>query len=720
MRLEIYAAAGAVMVFISSLFNPGLFGADSTTVIELDKMVVRTQRSNIMSSDIIDSTELSRAYDSKTAEGLLVNLAGIDVQRTSPAAGKGIGVSIRGLDESRSLIMLNGRPLNGAGVMGGDYVDWSLLPIADITEIEVIRGVKSAEYGNTVGGVINIITRRDMQKPTGTTINASYGIVSPEHAKDAFENRSTGLSLVHHANILNRAALDLFAGYAKGEPFLRNNYYNRASFGGEFSVLLPLEIRASAGFHNTIHTRGFAIVNEKDSPYYDSDYPEASESPKTGGGGPSLAWKGGDYYFGDRSYWKNIRTQIDFSLQKTFPNLVLTGLVHINDQDRTEYFYAITDTNKLVLERFSKPEDHTWGWNITAKQTLGESQILKYGFEGSSLRYSNTDIRQCETEYFSPWNVPTEYGDPDSTIRAADRYGAFIQSFLTLGKRFELTPGIRYDYYIGAERDTGFDESNFHGVSPNCGIGVKTWKSGEVSLQGAYAYRFPTCPELYWYYGGYSPSDRKKFSPERAAQAELAVSQTLSVAEKLNGVVDVRGYYYHVKDYMRTIFGYKPSRLVYNIDKVTFAGFECACSFDITQYFGIRANYTFQHTEKSGDTYDSSMVFTKGLPELPKHKANAGFEYHAPNGATVGFGMRFVGEREIIVGNPAMSNAVTLEHLDAFTAFRLYGSYPVLLKEKYSAKINLGVDNLFNAGYEEEPGIPMPGITTTGSVEVTF
>lgn len=696
------------------------FASDSTSIIELDKMIVRVQAGSIMSSDIIDSTELSRAYDSKTADGLLVNLAGIDVQRTSPAAGKGTSVSIRGLDESRSLIMLNGRPLNGAGVMGGDYVDWALLPVDDITEIEVIRGAKSAEYGNTIGGVINIITRRDMLKPTNTRLNASYGIISPEHAKDAFDNRSVDLSVIHHANILNRAALDLFAGYSKGEPFLRNNYYKRASFGGEFSVLLPLDIRASAGFHNTIHTRGFAILNTKDSPYYDKAYPEMSGTSKTGGGGPGLAWKGDDYYYGDRSYWKNIRTQIDLSLQKAFSNLVVTGLVHINDQDRTEYFYAITDTNKLVLERFAKPEDHTWGWNITAKQNLGGTQILKCGVEGSSLRYSNTDIRQCETEYFSHWNPPTEYGDPDSTIRAADRYGVFVQSFLSFGKRFEMTPGIRYDYYLGSERDTGFDESNFYGVSPNCGVTVNTWTGGELSLHGAHAYRFPTCPELYWYYGGYNPADRKEFSPECAAQVELAVSQKFSFAEKFNGVADVRGYYYHVNHYIRTIFGYKPSRLVYNIDKVTLTGFECACSFDISRSLDIMANYTFQHTEKTGDTYDSSMVYTKGLPELPRHKANAGIEYRAPNGATVGLSMRFISEREIIVGNPSMSNAVSLEHLDAFATLRLCGSYPLLSKGAYSAKIKLGVDNLFNAEYEEEPGVPMPGITTTGSVEVTF
>ncbi len=715
MRVKSIAVFGLTIAIIMLVFNAVLYAADSTNIIELDKMVVREKRSTVFSSDIIDSTALALPQDSKTVDGLLVNLAGIDVQRTSPSSGKGRGVTIRGFSESQSLIMLNGRPLNGAGVMGGDYVDWSSLSIDDVKEIEVIRGAKSAEYGNTLGGVINIITKRDMQSPAKTKINLSYGIVSPEHAKDAFENRATDISIVHHANILDVAALDLFAGYAQGEPFLRNNGFKRSNFGGELSVMLPMKIKATAGLRSTIQYRGFAIANEVGSPYYNSKFPESEESA---GGGPGLAWKGGDYYFGDRSYWKNIRKQIDFSLQKEFKSLLLSAQVYINDQDRTEYFYAITDTNNLVLERFAKPEDYTWGWNIKANQSIKEKHTLSYGFEGISLRYNNSDIKHCNSAYFR--FPPSDYGNPDETIRAADRYSAFIQTFFNLGERFEVTPGVRYDYYIGTKQDTTVDKTPRHGVSPNTGVAVKIWKGGEVTLHGAYAYRFPTCPELYWYYGGYQPGERKELSPERSVQSELGLVQSFSISEKFNGSAGVRGYYYPVYDYIRTIFGYRPSRLIYNIDKVNLYGFEIECAFDFLEVLSIRGNYTFQVTEKTGDTFDSSMALTDGLPELPRHKGNFGIEYNAPNGATVGLAMRLVGEKDVIEGNPAMGNATTLRHLDAFAAFRLYGSYPLLSKGKYSAKAKLGIDNLFNTDYEEEPGIPMPGITTTGSIEVTF
>ncbi|MBN1129874.1 MAG: TonB-dependent receptor [Chitinispirillaceae bacterium] len=706
-------AFGAVTLGLLSAWSPAMAG-DSTSIIELDEMVVRATRQGALACDIIDSTTISRLQDSKNADGLLVSLPGIDVQRTSPSAGKGTGVSIRGLDESRSLILLNGRPLNGAGVMGGDYVDWSLVPTTDIARIEVSRGVKSAEYGNTIGGVINIVTQRDMTKPTSTSIRSSYGIVSPEHADDAIENRATDVSLVHHANILNTAALDLFAGYASGEPYLRNNYFNRTCYGGEFSVMLPLEFRASAGFRSTLQQRGFAIANTAGTEEWDPEYPESIESA---GGGPAIIWKGGDYYFGDRSYWKNTRTQMDFSVQKLFSSILVTALAHINDQDRTEYFYALGDTNALVLERFAKPEDQTWGWNIFARQNVGTGYVLKYGAEGTGLRYSNSDIRQIDTSYF---RIQPSDGDPTQTIRAAGRYGVFFQSFLDFGKLLSITPGIRYDYYIGFERDSTFDETTFHGVSPNGAIALSPWVGAKIEAGGAYVHRFPTCPELYWYYEGYRPSDRKELSPERAAQAELGLSQDLSVADALTGSLSVRGYYYNVKDYLRTIFGYRPSRLIYNIDNVTLAGFECDAVLDMWKGLRVRANYTYQTTEKTGDTYDSSMVLTAGLPELPRHKLHCGIEYGALRLLTLGCAVRFVGRREVITGNPATANAVTLEKIDPFATVRLYGSCPVWTRDRYSAKLDFGIDNLLDAQYEEEHGIPMPGITGTGAIDITF
>ena len=43
-----------------------------------------------------------------------------------------------------------------------------------------------------------------------------------------------------------------------------------------------------------------------------------------------------------------------------------------------------------------------------------------------------------------------------------------------------------------------------------------------------------------------------------------------------------------------------------------------------------------------------------------------------------------------------------------------------VIASTHQQAIGIGIDNLFNAEYEEDPGIPMPGITGTAAVEVNF
>ncbi len=74
-------------------------------------------------------------------------------------------ISIRGMDDTYTLYLVDGRPIsagrmvNTNGADGGKQI--GLPPISMIERIEVIRGPMSSLYGSeAMGGVINIITRR--------------------------------------------------------------------------------------------------------------------------------------------------------------------------------------------------------------------------------------------------------------------------------------------------------------------------------------------------------------------------------------------------------------------------------------------------------------------------------------------------------------------------------------------------------------------------------
>ncbi|WP_334165375.1 TonB-dependent receptor plug domain-containing protein, partial [Phenylobacterium sp.] len=87
------------------------------------------------------------------------NTTGAD--RIGRNIGYGSSVNLRGLGPDATLVLVNGRRLAGAGSFG-DFADLSTLPSAAVQRVEVLLDGASALYGaDAVGGVVNIIMRRD-------------------------------------------------------------------------------------------------------------------------------------------------------------------------------------------------------------------------------------------------------------------------------------------------------------------------------------------------------------------------------------------------------------------------------------------------------------------------------------------------------------------------------------------------------------------------------
>ena len=80
-------------------------------------------------------------------------------------------VSLRGLGDQRTLVLVNGRRLSVfAGTGGG--VDVNAIPLSAIDRVEILRDGASALYGSdAVGGVVNFILRSDYK---GMEVGASY------------------------------------------------------------------------------------------------------------------------------------------------------------------------------------------------------------------------------------------------------------------------------------------------------------------------------------------------------------------------------------------------------------------------------------------------------------------------------------------------------------------------------------------------------------------
>ncbi|MDE0226069.1 MAG: TonB-dependent receptor, partial [Gammaproteobacteria bacterium] len=81
-------------------------------------------------------------------------------------------VNLRGLGSESTLILVDGRRVGYSGILGG-VTDISTIPLSMVERIEVLPDGASAVYGSdAVGGVVNIITRKDYG---GVEVDVDYG-----------------------------------------------------------------------------------------------------------------------------------------------------------------------------------------------------------------------------------------------------------------------------------------------------------------------------------------------------------------------------------------------------------------------------------------------------------------------------------------------------------------------------------------------------------------
>ncbi|WP_234911519.1 TonB-dependent receptor plug domain-containing protein, partial [Vibrio anguillarum] len=119
------------------------------------------------SISVIDRERLdSRSY--KDLTDALKDLPGVVIT----GGGSRQEISLRGMPSEYTVILVDGRKQSGRETQvssgGGFEQDW-LPPLNAIERIEVVRGPMSTLYGSdAIGGVINIITRKDYQQWHGS------------------------------------------------------------------------------------------------------------------------------------------------------------------------------------------------------------------------------------------------------------------------------------------------------------------------------------------------------------------------------------------------------------------------------------------------------------------------------------------------------------------------------------------------------------------------
>ncbi|WOX04790.1 TonB-dependent receptor [Microbulbifer pacificus] len=125
--------------------------------------------------DVLAQPELEITGAQTIAE-LLKFLPAVSGNSTSTSVTNGgngtATVTLRGLPESNTLVLINGRRIVSNG-FGGEAADLNTIPLSAVDRIEVLKDGASAVYGSdAIAGVVNIILRRDFD---GLDVSSYYG-----------------------------------------------------------------------------------------------------------------------------------------------------------------------------------------------------------------------------------------------------------------------------------------------------------------------------------------------------------------------------------------------------------------------------------------------------------------------------------------------------------------------------------------------------------------
>ncbi len=173
MKKKIFIAAAVI-------FSSTAQGQDSTKL--LNEVVVETatkfpvKQSQTGKVVTVITKEQIEKSSGKTVAQILNEQAGITLNGAYNAPGSVQTIFLRGASSGRTLILLDGIPVNDPSMINNEF-DLNLFSINDVERIEICKGAQSTLYGSdAVAGVVNIITvKKDINKPFNVKATTGFG-----------------------------------------------------------------------------------------------------------------------------------------------------------------------------------------------------------------------------------------------------------------------------------------------------------------------------------------------------------------------------------------------------------------------------------------------------------------------------------------------------------------------------------------------------------------
>ena len=184
--LAVVLVLGSTQAAMAQAAKPTTAAAATTAAPEVSEVVVTgsyiagTPTTAALPVDVLSTATLEKQGSPtplQMVKTLTASVSGIgESNRYNGGAGTA-SINLRGFGSSRTLTLMNGRRLSDSAqaAFQGGGADLNFIPQAAIGRIEILKDGAAATYGSeAIGGVVNFITRRDLD---GFELNADYSAV---------------------------------------------------------------------------------------------------------------------------------------------------------------------------------------------------------------------------------------------------------------------------------------------------------------------------------------------------------------------------------------------------------------------------------------------------------------------------------------------------------------------------------------------------------------
>jgi vitamin B12 transporter len=488
---------------------------------------------------VITSEDIEN-MNAHTVADVLIRVPGVFVSSNQDFAGASI-LAIQGSETRHVLVLVDEMPWN---LISAGTSETSSIPIGAVERIEIIKGPASSAWGSSLGGVINIITKKTgtSERPAGS-ISASYGKSESQDYRAEISGKAGALGYY------------LYAGDQTSDGIISARYMDGKKF---FSKLnMPIAKKGELGLEIGYSSSKIGFGDFPSNDMYSSS--------------------GNRTFYGKGTFKLSVAEGFDLKLS-------LFDMLNNSPLDNRALGLGMFGPRGTLIQKDIYDEERIGVRSQLVYTTKAQTAVL-------GIDYDDGKVEQ--TTFVGP--VPQmAFGAPAKAVFAPEmkQWALYVNDSITTGN-LSITPGIRYDH----------DSNTGSFVSPSLGSTYKLSK--DTVLRGSISRGFnsPALSEVSG--GGLFVDPNPSIQPEKiwAYQAGMESSAIPYIWTKITLFRD-RIEDIHVLTYSPPP---SSKKIVINGGKSTRQGFEVEAASIPIHNISLSTGYSYADISPANEDGASNM-----------------------------------------------------------------------------------------------------------------